>query len=154
MACGGADHLRPARPCRQSASRVTRAAVLCHGDAHLGNVLVNGDTLWLIDWDDAARAPREHDLMFVLGGVLFFAPVSTQEQAWFFEGYGDVDVDLTRLTYYRCVRALEDLADPTNQILDVAGSSEREREEALAIVRGVLSPTGLAALATGSLPPR
>jgi len=51
-------------------------------------------------------------------------------------------------------RALEDLADPTNQILDVAGSSEREREEALAIVRGVLSPTGLAALATGSLPPR
>ena len=128
--------------------------MLCHGDAHLGNVLVNGDTLWLIDWDDAARAPREHDLMFVLDGVLFFAPVSAQEQAWFFEGYGDVDVDLTRLTYYRCVRALEDLADPTNQILDVTGSSECEREKALSIVRGVLSPTGLVFMATRSLPRR
>lgn len=128
--------------------------VLCHGDAHLGNVVVSGDELWLIDWDDAARAPREHDLMFVLDGVLSFAPVSSQEQTWFFEGYGDVDVDPARLAYYRCVRALEDLADPTNQILDVAGNTEPEREEALAIVRGVLSPTGLASVATRSLPQR
>lgn len=122
--------------------------VLCHGDAHLGNVLVSGDELWLVDWDDAARAPREHDLMFVLDGVLFFAPVSSQEQAWFFEGYGDVDVDPARLAYDRCVRALEDLADPTNQILDVAGNSEHERTEALSILRGVLSPSGLVSVAT------
>jgi len=32
----------------------------CHGDPHLGNLLIGADhDVWLIDWDDAFTAPRE-----------------------------------------------------------------------------------------------
>ena len=68
--------------------------VVCHGDPHLGNMLIGGDDrVWLIDWDDAVLAQRERDLMFVIGGVLAFAPVSPEEQSWFFDGYGAADLD-------------------------------------------------------------
>ncbi|WP_201447093.1 phosphotransferase enzyme family protein [Conexibacter woesei] len=134
--------------------RVLRAQqateVVCHGDPHLLNVLVSGDEdVWLIDWDDAVLAPRERDLMFVLGGVLPFAPVGAQEQAWFFDGYGPVDVDPDRLAYYRCVRALEDLAGPAEEVLDVGGRGDRQRADALGTFSSVLSPTGLARLVLG-----
>ncbi|SHF86967.1 phosphotransferase enzyme family protein [Streptoalloteichus hindustanus] len=133
--------------------RVRRAArVVCHGDAHLGNVVVGeGGRVWLIDWDDAVLAPREQDLLFVLGGVLPFAQVSSQEQAWFFDGYGPVDVDPARLAYHQCVRALEDFAVPAAQVLAVGREPEPERADALAIFRSVFSPTGLATLALSSL---
>lgn len=121
--------------------------VVCHGDPHLGNLLVGeGDRVWLVDWDDAVLAPRERDLMFVLGGVLAFAPVTPQQQSWFFDGYGEADVNVDRLAYYRCGRALEDVVDPAARVLD-ATRSEPERREALDIVWGVLSPTGLVQLA-------
>jgi spectinomycin phosphotransferase len=49
--------------------------VICHADPHLGNVLVGpANEAWLIDWDDAVLAPREQDLMFVLGGMGEFGP--------------------------------------------------------------------------------
>ncbi|MHB8299500.1 MAG: phosphotransferase [Dermatophilaceae bacterium] len=125
--------------------------VVCHGDPHLGNVPIGQDErVWLIDWDDAVLAPRERDLMFILGGVLAFAPVTRQQQSWFFEGYGSTDIDPIRLAYYRCARALEDLAYPAAQIVDVHRFTDRERSDALSIVRGVLSPTGLVNLALAS----
>lgn len=125
--------------------------VVCHGDPHLGNVLVGQDErVWLVDWDDAVLAPRERDLIFILGGVLAFAPVTGPQQSWFFEGYGSTDLDPVRLAYYRCARALEDLAYPAAQIVDVHRFTYREREDALSIVRGVLSPTGLVNLALAS----
>ena len=125
--------------------------VICHGDPHLGNVLLEGDDrVWLVDWDDAVLAPRELDLMFVIGGVLAFAPVTTEEQSWFFEGYGDIDLDPDRLAYYRCTRALVDLVDPAAQAADVR-LPERERADAMSIVEGVLSPTGLVNLALSSV---
>ena len=98
----------------------------------------------------AVLAPRELDLMFVIGGVLAFAPVTTEEQSWFFGGYGDIDLDPERLAYYRCTRALVDLVDPAAQAADVR-LSERERADAMSIVEGVLSPTGLATLALSSV---
>jgi len=117
--------------------------VICHADPHLGNVLVGpADGVWLIDWDDAALAPREQDLMFVLGGMGEFGPQTAQERAWFFDGYGETQVDPTRLTYYRCARALEEVALWSEQVLQGPG-----REESLDFLRGVLSPAGLAVLA-------
>jgi spectinomycin phosphotransferase len=123
--------------------------VLCHGDPHLGNMLIGREEVWLIDWDDAVLAPRERDLMFVLGGVLAFAPVSPRQQGWFFDGYGTVDVNLTRLAYYRCVRAMVDVADPAMRVLQAG--SDAERSFALSIVKGVLSSTGLVRYALHSL---
>ncbi|MFD9905056.1 phosphotransferase enzyme family protein [Streptomyces sp. NPDC059063] len=133
-ALGRALRARPAAP-----------MVVCHGDPHLGNVLLGGPgRVWLIDWDDAVLAPRERDLMFVMGGVLYFALVGPREQGWFFDAYGAVATpDPDRLAYCRAIRALEDLALPAAQVADADRWSEAERVEALAVVRGVLSPTGL-----------
>jgi spectinomycin phosphotransferase len=62
-------------------------SVVCHGDPHLGNVLIGQDErVWLIDWDETVLAPRERDLMFILGGVLAFAPVTRQQQSLVLRG--------------------------------------------------------------------
>ncbi len=109
-------------------------------DPHLGNVLTGPDAqVWLVGWDDVMLAPRELDLMFAIGGVLAFAPVTERQQAWFFEGCGPVDLDQDRLSYYRCTRALVDLLEPAAEVL----TRPERAETALAIVRDVLSPTGL-----------
>lgn len=129
----------------------TRSApeVVCHGDPHLGNVLLGNDRrVWLIDWDDAVLAPRERDLMFVTVGVLLpDIPVTAEQQSWFFEGYGPAELDPTRLAYYRCTRALEDLAYPAVQIMSPYRSTDAERTFALSIVEAVLAPAGLAEFA-------
>ena len=131
----------------QELRRSTARPVVCHGDPHLGNLLLDAPKrVWLIDWDDVVLAPRERDLMFVVDGVLAFAPVTAQERAWFFDGYGAVDLDARRLAYYQCVRALLDLVDPAAAVID--GRRPRsERVDALEIVEGVLSPTGLVDIA-------
>lgn len=128
--------------------RAAHPVAVCHTDAHLGNVLIGGDggTVWLIDWDDAALAPPERDLVFVVGGLPGFAPVGARELAWFAEGYGPVDPDPDRLAYYRTVRALGDLTEFAVAILDDDGGRE-DREFALRVVRGELAGAGLAALA-------
>lgn len=121
--------------------------VVCHTDAHLGNVLLGRDgAVWLIDWDDAALALPERDLMFVVGGLPGYAPVGARELAWFAEGYGPVDPDPDRLAYYRTVRALTDVTEFAAQILDL-GSDRADREFALRMVRAELTGAGLAALA-------
>ncbi len=73
--------------------------------------------------------------------------MTAQQQSRFFKGCGPAELDTSRMTYYRCTRALEDLAGPAAQVLDARGHTDTERADALAIYRGVLSPTGLARLA-------
>jgi len=122
--------------------------VVCHADPHLGNVLLgDGDSVWLIDWDDAILAPPERDLMFAIGGVLAFEPVSQTQEESFFDGYGPVQLDPTRLAYYRCVRALEDLTGFALQLMRPGSEQIEDRAFALEIVEGILSPTGFVRLA-------
>ena len=53
--------------------------------------MIDGDgELWLIDWDEVIRAPKERDLMFVVGGIST-SLIQPHETEWFFEGYGETD---------------------------------------------------------------
>lgn len=125
--------------------------VVCHGDPHLGNVLLGPDgEVWLIDWDDAVLAPRERDLMFVLGGGPVFAFDSRLDEAAFLAGYGPVEPDPVRLAYHLGVRALDDLWSWSAEAAD-AGRPEADRVRALRIMEGLLSPSGLLSLARGAL---
>ena len=126
--------------------------VVCHFDAHQGNVVVGDDgQVWLLDWDDAMLAPREADLMFGLGGVLAFAPVSGAERRAFFEGYGTTDWHPQRLAYFQCIRALRDVLNWSEDVLANTGPGTDSGREALGVVRGILSPTGLVAYALGEV---
>ena len=114
--------------------------VLCHADPHLANVLVEGDQLHLIDWDDVVLAPREQDLLFFVGGMGSIGPTTSAEEDAFFTGYGPVDLDPTRLAYYRSARALEDFASWSDYVL----SGAPDREDRLDTVRFILGSDGLA----------
>ncbi|MCW3820321.1 phosphotransferase [Micromonospora sp. DR5-3] len=121
--------------------------VVCHGDPHLGNLLLGPDgQVWLVDWDDAVLAPRERDLMFVLGGGPAFAPEGRVDEAAFRAGYGPVRPDPVRLAYHLGVRALDDMWSWSADVAD-AGRAEADRVRALRIVRGLLGPAGLVTLA-------
>ncbi len=126
--------------------------VLCHGDAHIANVLLDRDgRLWLLDWDEVVVAPRERDLMFVVGGVLSDAPVTADQQSWFFDGYGHHDIDQSLLAYYRCDWALQDLTDFAQRVLDPEQWPDDRRAEALRFFQSLLWPTGIVDLSLASL---
>jgi spectinomycin phosphotransferase len=128
---------------------ITHEHVVCHGDPHVGNLLVgqNGE-VWLVDWDDAVLAPWERDLMFVLGGVLAFAPVGDDDRTAFFAGYGDATIDPRLVAYYLCTRALDDVSGWAAQAAD---PQDVDRDRALDIVRGILSPPGLVDIALSAV---
>ncbi|MEV4658588.1 aminoglycoside phosphotransferase family protein [Micromonospora sp. NPDC049301] len=128
-----------------------RPVVVCHGDPHLGNLLLGPQgQVWLIDWDDAVLAPPECDLMFVTDGVLAFAPITAEQRVAVLTGYGRADVDPARLAWFLAVRALDDLTDWTRQALD-PDASAADRGRAARIVRGLVSPVGLVTLADAAL---
>jgi len=125
------------------ASTTPAEPVPCHGDPHLGNVLVEPDgSLRLVDWDEAVVGPREIDLHLVEFSVLF-APASAAELAAFRQGYGPAEVDECRMVRYACVRALEDLTATMTAALASTGA---ERDEELRVFTGILAPTGSASL--------
>ncbi|MDQ3717107.1 MAG: aminoglycoside phosphotransferase family protein [Actinomycetota bacterium] len=135
-------------------------SVVCHGDAHIGNLQLGDDSgdgdssdggVWLLDWDEVVRAPRERDLMFVIGGVIARAPVTAEQQKWFFDGYGPANIDPNLLAYYRCSWALQDVADFAARILDQPDGGSLEAGQALRLFRDVVSPTGIVLLAARSL---
>jgi spectinomycin phosphotransferase len=84
--------------------------VLCHSDIHAGNVLVESDgRLHIVDWDDALLAPKERDLMFVGAGI-GGGWNQPREAALFYEGYGNVPMDVVAIAYFRYERIVEDIA--------------------------------------------
>src|SRR5699024_6134878 len=103
-----------------------------------------------LDFDDAVIAPRERDLMFVLGGsVLADMAVTPEQQGWFVDGYGWHEIDTDLLTYYRGLRVLEDASELAETVLG-PDNTGRDRRAALGHLGGLFSPTGLLAQATGS----
>ena len=100
--------------------------VLCHTDAHPGNYLItdSGD-LYLVDWDNPIFACKERDLMFFGSGMTGSLP-GGQEENWFYQGYGAVEIDQKALTYYRYERIIQDIAEFCKQIfLSPAGGEDR-----------------------------
>jgi spectinomycin phosphotransferase len=100
--------------------------VLCHTDIHAGNVLLATNAqLYLVDWDNPLLASKERDLMFVGGGVGGVWNKQS-ETAWFYQGYGQVEIDPAALAYYRYERIVEDIAVTCEQIfLTSEGGNDR-----------------------------
>ena len=100
--------------------------VLCHADIHVWNILIDTQgRLYIVDWDTLILAPRERDLMFIGGGLMRHGHTN-HEEALFYEGYGQVQIDPVALAYYRCERIVEDIAAYCEQIvLTDAGGADR-----------------------------
>ncbi len=114
-----ADQL--AKQLKQQAGEV----VLCHTDAHPGNYLITDrGELYLVDWDNPIFAFKERDLMFFGSGMIGSLP-GGQEEKWFYQGYGAVEICRNALTYYRYERILQDIAEFCKQILLTTGGDDR-----------------------------
>jgi spectinomycin phosphotransferase len=85
--------------------------ILCHADAHTANLLLtNDDKLFIVDWDETLLAPKERDLLFVIGSI-FNDPSQGRWEQRFFEGYGETEVDPLALAYYRYDWCVEDMGE-------------------------------------------
>jgi spectinomycin phosphotransferase len=99
--------------------------VLCHADIHTANILINEErNMFIVDWDDTLLAPKERDLMFVLG--------EKREEQLFFSGYGRMEINPLALAYYGyewCVQEIGDFGDRVFLTKDTGESTKRESVE-------------------------
>ncbi|HET9221503.1 MAG TPA: phosphotransferase [Roseiflexaceae bacterium] len=103
--------------------------VVCHFDIHAGNLLIEDDhKFYIVDWDDPLLAPKERDLMFIGGAQGFVGYTAQEEEALFYRGYGDTQIDPVALAYYRYERIIVDIAIYCEELLlTTEGGDDRER---------------------------
>jgi spectinomycin phosphotransferase len=128
--------------------------VLCHADIHTGNVLVGQDQrIWIVDWDETVLAPRERDLMFVIGGISS-KYVTPREERLFRQGYGEVTVDQLALAFYRYAWAVSDISAFGETILLRADLSQQLRLSEVEMFRSLFAPGNIVEIAFQTpLPP-
>jgi spectinomycin phosphotransferase len=68
---------------------------------------------------------------------------SPQEEAWFFEGYGDVAVDPEAIVCYRYERILEDLGEVGISVFGDGDRSEASRASEVALAESFLASGGI-----------
>ena len=117
--------------------RVQFDCVLCHADIHAANIMVerNGGIV-LVDWDGPLIAPRERDLLFIIGSRIS-RRVEPREEALFFEGYGKVEVNPDALTYFRYERILEDIEATGRAVFHDGALSEQAKCEEARLFAGL-----------------
>jgi spectinomycin phosphotransferase len=116
--------------------------VLCHSDIHLGNLLINDETFYIVDWDQPILAPKERDLMFIGGGIGNGQFSPEQEEALFYAGYGQTEIDPVALAYFRYERIVQDFAAYSEEILLMDGDGE-DRPEGLKRVMSQFQPNAV-----------
>ena len=134
-------------------SRLAAAApplVLCHADVHTNNVLLDGDDhVWIVDWDETMLAPRERDLMFVIGGIAS-SFVSPAQERLFLVGYGSVAVDALALAFYRYAWATADIGAFGEQLFVREDLGPLDRREAVERFQSLFAPGSIVDIALGS----
>jgi spectinomycin phosphotransferase len=111
-----------------------------------------GRRLWIVDWDEAVLAPKERDLMFVIGGGLRRDLVAPADTDRFLAGYGDATADPRLLAYYRAAWAVQDVVAYGREVLMAPGLGERSRWAAVDGFRSLFAPGNIVGLAL--LPPQ
>lgn len=95
-----------------------RPFVLCHADIHVGNVMLHPDgRVFIVDWDQPIFAPKERDLVFIIGATLGHLTVGPRESDLFLQGYENRDIDPIVMAYYRYDWIVQDLVEFGEQVL-------------------------------------
>jgi spectinomycin phosphotransferase len=114
--------------------------IVCHSDVHAGNLLMDAaGALYIVDWDNPILAPKERDLMFPGGGMFANRRTAQEEEALFYQGYGQTEIDANALAYYRYERIVQDIAAYCEEIL-LLGQGEADRERGLGFLASNFLP--------------
>jgi spectinomycin phosphotransferase len=118
-------------------------AVLCHGDVHAANIMLdhNGNVA-IVYWDTPRIAPRERDLLFVIGSTIA-RRVTPHEEACFFQGYGATTINWQALIYYRYERVLEDLYEGGQSVFFNPLSSTAVKEADAQLTMSLFQPDAI-----------
>ncbi len=123
---------------------------MCHADIHAGNVLVGADdALYIVDWDTLTFAPKEHDLMFIGAGIGDGIWHDPREEALFYRGYGEAEIDRLALAYYRYERIVQDIAAYGEQLL-LSDEGGADREQGLRFFVSQFLPNNVVEIAYAS----
>ncbi|WP_102128100.1 aminoglycoside phosphotransferase family protein [Deinococcus planocerae] len=125
--------LKSARGFQAAARARPHRYVVCHTDAHGGNVMrdMSGD-LWIIDWETARLAPPEHDLWMLHERLPEVLP------AYEAVAGRSANLDPNLLGFYLCRRALEDVARAVNLILHQNTRPEQDQDCLTGLDRDIL----------------
>lgn len=101
--------------------------ILCHADIHGWNLLIDNEgALYVVDWDTLIFAPKERDLMFIGAGLGDTGRTPLEEEALFYRGYGQTNINKAAIAYYRYERVIEDIGVYCEQIfLSDEGGEDR-----------------------------
>jgi spectinomycin phosphotransferase len=123
--------------------------VLCHADLHTRNVLLEGEQLWVVDWDETVLAPKERDLMFFVGGIMreLLQPDHTE---YFFRSYGAAAIGPDALSYYRNAWAVQDIAANGAQVFFQPELGEESRRRAFRGFMQLFEPGNIVSIASGA----
>ena len=114
--------------------------ILCHSDLHGYNLLIdNNGALYIVDWDGLMFAPKERDLMFIGGGHGDSGYTPREEEAMFYQGYGQTYINPIAIAYYRYERIIMDIADDCDIIL-LSDEGEENRTAALEDLKNKFLP--------------
>jgi spectinomycin phosphotransferase len=101
--------------------------VLCHADIHTANILITDEQdMFIVDWDDTLLAPKERDLMFVLG-----EDARTREEQMFFSGYGELEINQLVLAYYRYEWCVQEIGDFGTRVFLTRDAGEETQQHAV-----------------------
>jgi len=121
--------------------------VVCHGDLHAGNVLLDQKgELYIVDWDTLILAPKERDLMYIGGGLMGLHRTPVDEEAAFYSSYGDEAINTAAIAYYRYERIIQDIAAFCQQLLDSSDGGE-DREQSLSYLKSNFLPNNVIQIA-------
>ncbi len=126
------------------------AFVLCHADIHTANVLVDVDgEIHFVDWDETMLAPKERDLMFIVGSRVA-SVVELHEEKLFLRGYGATEIDTLALSYYRYEWAVQEVGAFSEPVFLQPEVGEETRAEAVRLLMGEFAPGGIVDVAYGT----
>jgi spectinomycin phosphotransferase len=98
--------------------------VLCHTDIHTTNILITKKrNMFIVDWDDTLLAPKERDLMFVIG--------EKSEEQLFFKGYGRMEINPLVLAYYGYEWCVQEIGDFGERVFLMKGVGESTKKDSV-----------------------
>lgn len=134
------DLVMSAEQLAQALQARSPAFVLCHSDLHAGNLLIDAnDALYIVDWDNPVLAPKERDLMFIGGGLMGAGHSAQAQEALFYRGYGQTQINAIALAYYRYERIIEDIAVEC-ELIFLSNEGSVDRAKALRSLRSQFLP--------------